>query len=132
MCPLTTWSTSRSRLIRVNGPISELKDGSELVLNNGLFILNLMNNNPEKSDIFKFFSSLDIKEKELRAKIDMLIRTNAIDEIKEQEQKKERFVPKKKVQETTTVVITKKVSQAEKKKLLKQQKKNEEEEEGTF
>lgn len=118
---------SKSKLIRKNGPISELKDGSELVLNNGLFILNLMNSNPEKGEIFKFFPSLDLKENELRAKIDLLIKTNALDELtKEQEQKKEKFVQKKKVEETTTIVINKKVSQAEKKKLMKQQKKNEE------
>jgi hypothetical protein len=88
----------------------------------------MMNTNPESGEIFKYFPSLDAKERELRTKIDLLIKTNALDELtKEQEMKKEKFVQKKKMEETTTIVVTKKISQAEKKKLMKQQKKNEEE-----
>ena len=54
----------------------------------------MMNSNPESGEIFKYFPSLDVKERELRAKIDLLIKTNALDELtKEQEMKKEKFVP---------------------------------------
>lgn len=121
-----TW---KSNLIRKNGPISELKDGSDLALNNGLYILDLMNQSSEKSEIITFFKGLDIKEKDLRTKIDVLIQTNAVEElVKEQAVKKEKFIQKKKIEEeeeegveVTTIVIHKKLTQAEKKKLLKQQ-----------
>jgi hypothetical protein len=116
----------KSKINRQNGPIRELKDGSDLTHKNGLFIFELMNNSTEKSDIFKSFPGLDMKEKDLRAKIDILIKTNALDELaKEQETKKEKFIQsKKKVEEEpTTIVVTKFLSQGERKKLMKQQKK---------
>ena len=123
------YPTWRSKLIRKNGPIAELKDGSDLALNNGLFILDLMNKSAEKSEIFNFFKGLDRKEKELRSKIDVLIKTNALDElVKEQGIKKEKFIQQKKKveeqeeEEAITIVINKKLTQGEKKKLLKQQK----------
>ena len=78
----------------------------------------------EKSELLRQFASLDAREKDTRAKIDMLIKTNALEELtKEQEQKKEKFAIKRRTEEeANTIVITKKVSQADKKKALKAKK----------
>lgn len=90
----------------------------------GLFLLKVFIDIPEKSEIFKSFVKLDEKERELRVRADMIIDQGAMEEkTKEYEQKKQSMLSKKKFdEETEIVVVSKKMTQAEKKKLLKAQK----------
>ena len=116
-----------------NDPVSELKDGSQLSMNNAIDLINKFNEIGNKSDIFARFAMLDKKENDIRAKADAMIMTGMYDiYAKEQEEKKNQYIEslrdnnyeqREQKQESSepVMVVKKKLTQGQLKKLKKQQ-----------
>lgn len=112
-------------------PVSELKDGSGLSMNNALVLIEKFNSMEGKSDIFTKFAMLDKKENDIRGKADTMIMTGMYDiYAKEQEDKKNKFLQnikepaEVKEEEAPVLVVKKKLTQGQMKKLKKQQEKD--------
>ena len=122
---------SLSSLTIQDQPLFELKDGTDVSSDEGLFLMKTFSEAVERSEMFKVFYKLDEKEKELRVRADMIIDQGAMEEkTKEHEQKKQNIISQRKPEaeeEVLVVVSKKKMTQGEKKKLLKSQKNQPEE-----
>lgn len=110
--------------------MQDMTDGSRLGDINARALVKMMNDKPEMSLIFKKFVGHDHQEKQLRASVEEIIRTNMMDDYKKKVQKRdEQRAEPPKQQEVAEIVVKKKVSQAEMKKMKKQQQEKEKGEE---
>lgn len=103
--------------------MNEMTDGSRLLPNNAMNLLEKFNQKKEMSFVFKKFIGHDHQERSLRPNVDEIIRTNMMDVYKMKAQKK---VDEPKVEvvvpvEVPEIVVKKKMTQGELKKLKKLQ-----------
>lgn len=108
--------------------MADMTDGSRLSDYNAREMVRMLNERPEPSLVLKKFVGHDHQEKALRASVDEIIRTNAMDEYKKKGQKKEdpRVDAPVRPPPPPEVVVTKKVSQAELKRQRRAQARGEE------
>jgi hypothetical protein len=138
--------TEISPIDKLPRPLSDLTDGTKMSEYNAKEIIKIMNEKPETSYILKKFVGHDIQEKQLRANVEEIIRTNTMENFKRRLQKRQepsspvpppattgltRPETHAKQPEVTEVVVKKKMTQGELKKLKKQQQQQKQEGEET-